>query len=239
MVKILSTIIKRLIIIVDILFHRKKITKVLRKLKILKIKTIFDIGSNNCEYSLLFNKVFPKSKIFAFEPNPYLYKEAILKIKKNNKIKVIKKAVGNKNMTTSIKIDRDSPLTSTFAKINQKSNTYKIKKFLGQKKKPNKVNAKMIKLDKFINKKNKPDFIKIDVEGYEEEVLKGMRKNLKKTKLIMIEFHFDNQYKNYSTSRLHKYLITNKFKLFKSIKFPILNWEDRIYLNSNLSNFNH
>ena len=61
----------------------------------------------------------------------------------------------------------------------------------------------MIKIDNFIKKNNLPDFIEIDVEGYEEEVLRGMKNNLKKIKMIMIEFHFDDQYKNYNTSRLH------------------------------------
>lgn len=52
----------------------------------------------------------------------------------------------------------------------------------------------------------------------------------------MIEFHFDNLYKRYDPGRIHKHLLKNKFIHIKSIKFPILNWEDRFYLN--LSYFN-
>ena len=63
--------------------------------------------------------------------------------------------------------------------------------------------------------------------------MKGLKNNLKNIKIIMIEFHFDKLYKGYSPSRIHKILLNNKFKHIKSIKFPILNWEDRFYIRSN------
>ena len=161
------------------------------------------------------------------------------KLKKAKTIKIIKNAVGNNNKTMKIKIEKYSPLTTSLAEINHNSQTSKVKKFLNQKNQSEIIKTKMIKIDNFIKKNNLPDFIKIDVEGYEEEVLRGMKNNLKKIKMIMIEFHFDDQYKNYNTSRLHNTLVKNNFKIYKSIKFPILNWEDRIYLNSNLPNFNN
>lgn len=49
----------------------------------------------------------------------------------------------------------------------------------------------------------------------------------------MIEFHFDKLYKNYNILRLHKTLIDNNFQHISSIKFPLLAWEDRFYLNKN------
>ena len=39
----------------------------------------------------------------------------------------------------------------------------------------------------------KPKFIKIDVEGHDFEVLKGMKKNIKKNKpIILVEFNKNN-----------------------------------------------
>ena len=232
MKKLLSYIIQKLIIYTDILIHRKKIKKFLSKLDA-NIKVVYDVGSNNGDYSLLFNEIFPKSKIFSFEPNPKLYEQSLKKLSKYKNTKVIKKAVGNSNKNILFKIDKNSSLTSSLAIHNKRSRTYRIKKFLYGNTYEDKINIKLIKLDTFIKKKGVPNLVKIDVEGFEEEVLKGISKNLKKIEIIMIEFHFDKLYKNYSTKKLHKYLIKNKFKHIKSIKFPILNWEDRFYRNYN------
>lgn len=239
MIRLLSFVIKKLIIFIDILVHRRRIKKILFKIRQIKIKTIYDIGANNCDYSIIFNKIFPNATVLAFEPNPYLCKEARKKTRDNKMIKVIESAVGNKNKTIRIKIDMQSPLTTSLAEVNHMSKTTKIKRLLNEKNHSEIIKTKMIKIDNFIKKNKLPEFIKIDVEGYEEEIIKGMMNNLKKIKVIMIEFHFDNQYKNYNTSRLHNTLIKNNFNMYKSIKFPILNWEDRIYINKNLPDFNY
>lgn len=230
MKKFISLIVKKTIIYLDVFIHRKKIIKFLKKSN-LKFKTIYDIGSNNADYSLLFNQIYSKANIFSFEPNPDLYKIALDNTKKFSNIKIIKKAVGNSNTIKDLKIDQNSSLTTTLSTTNKSSNTYKIKRYLYGENPQNTVKINMIKLDSFINKNNTPDFVKIDVEGFEEEVLKGLQKNVKKIKLVMIEFHFDKLYKGYSTTRLKKFFKKNNFKLIKTIKFPILNWEDRFYLN--------
>ena len=201
----------------------------------LKIDTIFDVGSNNGDYSLLFNQICPGAKIFAFEPNPYLTKIAIKKIKEFQNVKIIQKAVGNLNSSTTLNIDQNSSLTTSLAIANKNSTTYKIKKFLYGNELKKLTTIKIIKLDSFIKNNNSPDFVKIDVEGFEEEVLKGLTNNLKNIKLIMIEFHFDKLYKKYSTRSIHRLLMKNNFKLVKSVKFPILKWEDRFYINTKLA----
>tara|TARA_A100001015_G_scaffold300267_1_gene385466 strand:- start:34 stop:789 length:756 start_codon:yes stop_codon:yes gene_type:complete len=233
--KILSFLIKRTIIYIDILIHRKRIRNFLINTD-LKINTIFDVGSNDSDYSLLFNQIYPNAEIYAFEPNPYLIEIALKKTKQFQNIKIIPKAVGNLNSLTALNIDQNSSLTTSLAVANKNSTTYKIKKFLYGNKAEKKTTIEIIKLDSFIKSDNCPDFVKIDVEGFEEKVLKGLTNNLTNIKLVMIEFHFDKLYKEYSTLSIHKLLTKNNFKLIKSIKFPILKWEDRFYINTKLAN---
>ena len=75
------------------------------------------------------------------------------------------------------------------------------------------------------------DLLKIDVEGYELEVLKGATKNISKIKYIIVEFTRNNAFQNYNSKLISNFLIKNKFKLEKKIIFPLLNFEDRIYKN--------
>ena len=79
---------------------------------------------------------------------------------------------------------------------------------------------------------NKIDLLKIDTEGFVYEVLKGCEQSIKNIKIILVEIHHGDLYKEHNPKNIHSYLIQNNFKLIKSFKFPFLNWEDRLYLNS-------
>jgi hypothetical protein len=99
-------------------------------------------------------------------------------------------------------------INSTFSTINKKSKYLFIRSLLygGQ----GKINYALIKikqLDRVFVKKKIVDLIKIDVEGYEEKVIKGGLKTLKKTKVILIEYHKDDLYLNYDPKEIHKKLI--------------------------------
>ena len=76
------------------------------------------------------------------------------------------------------------------------------------------------------------DFIKIDTEGYELEVLKGAEKVLFKTKYVQFEHHYDDMIiKNYFFTDIHDFLKKNNFhQLYKS-KMPFRKTFEYIYEN--------
>ena len=61
------------------------------------------------------------------------------------------------------------------------------------------------------------DVIKIDVEGHELEVLKGMKLGLFKPKLITIEIHV-NKTKDIFQSKVYKFLKKNKYELISQYR---------------------
>ena len=77
----------------------------------------------------------------------------------------------------------------------------------------------------------KVDLLKIDTEGHEMQVLKGLSSEIKKIKIILIEFHKSSIYKGYNANKIHNHLVKNNFILKKNIKFPLTTFEDRIYIN--------
>lgn len=79
------------------------------------------------------------------------------------------------------------------------------------------------------------DLLKIDTEGHELQVLQGMSGKINMVKYMLIEFHNDEIYVSYDPKKLHKFLISNNFKLIKRFKFPFTTWEDRLYVNDNFN----
>jgi hypothetical protein len=214
-------------------YHKKKITNFLKFINT-RFNIIYDIGCHDCSYVKIFHKFYNNSKIFAFEANPNLIKIAKNNIKNLHNINLIQTGVGNLNKYKNFNINNND-FTSSFQNLNKKSKLFQIKKIMGHENN-SKINIKIITLDNFISKNVCPDFIKVDVEGYEHEVLLGLKKNLKKIKLLMIEFRLDNLYLNYKKEKIQKLLTKNNFVLINKIKFPFLQFEDRFYFNKRFKN---
>ena len=89
-------------------------------------------------------------------------------------------------------------------------------------------------LDNFFkeNKISSVDLIKIDTEGYEYFVLKGLVENFYKVKFIIFEHHYDNMLvKNYTFLNINELLKKNNFvKIYKS-KMPFRKTFEYIYAN--------
>ena len=216
-------------------FHQKKIKFYLSKI-LKKPKYILDIGAHKGFYSDLFLKLYSSVKIILFEPNLVLCKKLKKKFNNNQNIKIYNLGIGDKNKYEKFLTSSISDYVSTFSIINKKSKYLFLRNLIhGQINQ--KINYKLIKIKQLdqisIIKQKKIDLIKIDVEGYEEKVINGALKTLKRTNLILIENHKDNLYLNYNPKKIHRKLIKLNFKLYKKIKFPFMTWEDRIYVKKN------
>ena len=119
----------------------------------------------------------------------------------------------------------DESSSSTFNQININSNYYLRKKFFRIKKKDlfKKVEIKIISLDSYFydNNLNKIDFLKIDTEGFEFEILLGLQK-YKNINFILFEHHYDDMIKKkYKFKDINHLLILNNFKLIYKAKMPL------------------
>jgi FkbM family methyltransferase len=143
---------------------------------------ILDIGANIGYYTLLMAKLTrEKGKVYAVEPviqNIELLKKNI-KLNKYKNIEVFQLALGNKNKIAPIYISNKRNWHSVIKSELIKNN------IIG------KALVKMITCDEFLQNKISPDFIRMDVEGYETEIIEGMKKFLdsKKPTKILMEIH--------------------------------------------------
>ena len=219
-------------------FHKSKIIKKLKQIEEKQtFKIIFDIGGHRGESIELFLKNFNVQNIYSFEPSELNFKvllktKTILKKKfKDINIFLENFAVGdlNKNVTLNYLNETSS---STIRSLNIESEYFKKKeKFFGKL-----INKKyqvvQINFKEYLEKKkiDQIDLLKIDTEGYEFEVLKGLKDSINKVSIILFEHHYDNMIiKGYTFSDIHDLLISNGFQKIYKIKMPFRKSFDYIY----------
>ena len=184
--------------------------------------TVIDIGAHKGETISFFLKNFKISKIYAFEPNKDLVKKLYNQKKFNiDKVELLDFGVGDKKTNNFLKITIDTA-SSTFNVINTSSQYYIRKSkilsiFSSNKSLIEKTQeTKIIKLSSFIKEKkiNHIDVLKIDTEGFEYNILKGIEKDdFNMIRFIYFEHHFDTMIsKNYKFSDINSFLKKNNFE---------------------------
>jgi FkbM family methyltransferase len=170
------------------------------------LNSFLDIGANVGASALSFIKMGFYNKMYLFEPNFNLYNNYLKKIKKkHHNLKIYNYALGSKNKSLIFFLPYIEKIFihyfSSFNKkyiINSCSNTFPNKKII--------LKKKIVKVKKFDDLKIKDviDFIKIDSEGYDLEIIKGLNKTLNKFKpALLIEYNKDLYLK--IVKKLNKY----------------------------------
>ena len=231
----ISLLTRYLLKTIDTVYHRKRVFNFFKKNKNkFKFKLIIDIGSNVGEYTELFKNINKNIEVVCFEPQKKIFNILKKNLKSYRKVKFHNVAIGSYNTYKNLNTNLGSSYISSFSNFNKKSNYYKIRNSLLKHSNLKKYEKVIVaRLDSYKEfKRKKIDLIKIDVEGYEIEVLKGMGKLLKNTEMIMIEIHKSNMYLNYNPNKIEKFLKNNGFKLMKDFKFPFLGWSDKIFIKN-------
>ena len=209
------------------LYHQKRIINYLKKLN---LKYFIDVGTHKGEFlSYILNLNY--KKIYCFEPQKKIFKMLYKNFKNKKNIQLFNLGLAHKNSKITF-YENKLTSTSTFS-ISKNTLFSKIKNLILNSKNTyiDQYPINVRKLDDiFINKKIFNLFLKIDVEGFELNVLKGAKKILsKKVKFILIERHFFQSYKGNSTEKVHLFLKKNNFKLIKRFTFPLLYFQDNLY----------
>ena len=222
-------------------FNQKKVTNFLKKILGKNLDVVLDVGAHHGETILNLVNCFSVKKIYAFEASNINFlklKKQINYITTETEISLINCGVGQKEGFLDIK-QTDESSSSTYCDINENSKYFKRKKFFFFNKKNYFTNQKtrLVTLNNFFdqNKLQNVDYLKIDTEGYEFFILKGLEHYIKKVKVIHFEHHYDNMLiKNYKFSDIHNYLISNNFYNCFKIKMVFRKSFEYIYLNNNI-----
>jgi FkbM family methyltransferase len=234
----INLFVKKILIFFDF-FHKKKIIQHIKK-NISKdtLNTILDVGAHEGESIELFLNNFNVNDIYSFEPSPDTYQKLTKNIEnlkkkfKNSKIHLEKLAVGNYSKNVELNYLNETS-SSTLRDLNTNSNYFKKKEQFFGKLINQKMTVEQINFEEYLEKRKieKVDLLKIDTEGYELEVIKGLNNSISKVSAILFEHHYDNMIiKNYTFSDINELLNSKGFRRVYKIKMPFRKSFDYIYI---------
>jgi len=166
--------------IIDPKYELKVLKCVLSKIS--KGDVFIDVGAHIGKYTFVVAKrVAPTGKVIAIEPNPLVFKALVNGIRQNKLTNVIPLniAVSDKNAIVKLYVKRSSTLSS----IKEPDYSIKIISVISK------------SIDSIVQELNlnKVDWVKIDAEGAEVDILKGMTNTLTKFRpKIIIEVEKKN-----------------------------------------------
>lgn len=140
----------------------------------IKNKDIIDVGACIGDSALVFQKYTDKN-IYAFEPTNKNYEFLLQTIKLNNATRIIpvKKALGSEPSQAQISINHTNLGGSSMIFNNNYVNNHE--------------SVEVITLDSFVYEHNlEVGFIKVDIEGFEQEFLKGAKQTITEQKPAML-----------------------------------------------------
>jgi len=209
-------------------YHHASISNYSKKLD---FDILIDVGAHEGEFLSSFLKIKKIKRFYCFEPQSRIYEKLIINFKYiKKKIFFYNFPLGERSKKKKLFLHKLTNM-STMSSVNNKSIYLKFKKFVLMDYKKNKIIiVKQRKFDDvFRNIEIKKTYLKIDVEGYELNVLKGCLKKIKNVKYILIEHQFFSQYKN-DFKKVKKFLKKNNFELLKTFAyFPTFHYRDMLY----------
>lgn len=159
-------------------------TYLLKYLAKKNVRTIFDVGANVGQFANLILRNNPNADIYSFEPHPASFSK-LSQIKTPN-FKCFNVGLGATN-SKMILYDYKDNQGSEHAALNKEviTNVHN-----GE---ASEIEVDIIMLDKFCaeHKIDQIDLLKIDVEGFELDVLKGAENLIKSKKIRYIQFEFN------------------------------------------------
>ena len=177
-------------------------------LKDLKFKTILDIGANEGQFADKMHALFPETLIYSFEPIPEAFDQLEMNFKDIKQITGFNIALGD--AAGEITFNKNESMASSsfleMTDMHTESFDFAVK--------TSPITVKVDTLDHVMNqeKMDFPMLIKIDVQGFEEKVIKGGMDTIKKAEMVICEVSFTELYKG-------QLLFDDTYQIFKNMGF--------------------
>ncbi|WP_421654538.1 FkbM family methyltransferase [Leptothermofonsia sp. ETS-13] len=157
------------------------------------LNTIFDVGANVGQSAKMYSKKLPHAQIYCFEPVHETFKELQAKFSESKNVHCFQLAFGSEEKQVEITLQKYSIENSLLNPSNNHSNIEISESGVAR--------TEMIQvttIPDFCQKHDikQIDFLKIDTEGYDLEVLKGTKSLLEDHKITYVQVEAGMNYNN-------------------------------------------
>lgn len=133
-----------------------------------------DVGAHRGEVLADMHKLAPERRHYAFEPIPKLYGE--LQMKYGTTCRILPYALSDRASRSPFFHVKNAPAYSGLRQRDYETSTPDIEE----------IQVQLRTLDSIVPRTEKIDFVKLDVEGAELEVLRGARKTIRKNRPVIV-----------------------------------------------------
>jgi FkbM family methyltransferase len=177
----------------EVLRAEKNPKQTLLGLKALPIGSVIDVGANQGQFAQYITKFFPKAHLFCFEPLPKPFRELQAWADRHKQVIAFNLALGDHAGTVDMYYHLDFSPGSSFLTTTEMAES--VYPFINRKAI---VPVTMSTLDQTLSMmaKDMPReiLIKLDVQGYEDRVIRGGQEVFTKAKAAILEVNVDSLY---------------------------------------------
>lgn len=186
-------------------------------LSVLNFHTVIDIGANRGQFSLISRKCFPKAQIHLFEPLSKLTDQLKVMFRKDNNIYIHCRAIGRAEGESIFHVSQQDD-SSSLLPIGKAQ----IALFPGTDEREQQM-IKISPLDSVLHAKDivPPALLKLDVQGFELEALRGCESLIKQFQYVYCECSFVELYEEQALAdevihflHSHNFKITGVYNVF-------------------------
>lgn len=181
-----------------------------------QLNTIIDVGANQGQFALAASESYPQSFIYSFEPVPHVFRRLQNNTKRNTRIRHFPFGLGDEDGDINFFENQYSHASSALPLSKVQSELFSN---------TNSVTATTIairKLDTIIDEIEirSPLLLKLDVQGYEVDVLRGGKGFLKHVDYLLVEVSFVPMYEGELLfDEMHSFIKENGFELMGPVGF--------------------
>jgi FkbM family methyltransferase len=164
-------------------------------LRQLNVNTVLDVGANTGQFAQVAHTVFPKARIYAFEPLPSCQDQLREKMKGAERFQAFGTAIGRENGRVTMHESASSPSSSILPMTNEHAEAFPWTE------EGREIEVDLRRLDYFLPQMQLEGLVllKIDVQGYSMEVLMGASETLARVDLVLVETSVVTLYEGEST----------------------------------------
>ena len=178
--------------------------------------TVIDVGANLGQFTIASVKTWPQAKVYSFEPLPAAYRKMESYTLGMDRVEKMQKAIGDKQGTADFHIS-NFDLASSILPLGSEH-----KKAFPTIQETEVVKVQVDTLDNCFENKNitRPCLLKVDVQGYEANVLKGAEGLLHQVDYVLLETSFKPLYDGEETFKeINDRMESMGFKFARPVDF--------------------